>query len=168
MYTSANKIPSTVFDDEELLTWFLTHGARPDAPTDSGRTALDVAAWTAPPSVLQRLLQHGGTIGRTNALHMAVRSPKPGRREVIEFLLEAGTDVNAIEYAGMDSRRDQSGLGTALHYAAREGHEDLVRLLLEKGADPEVEDTLGRTASEVAKEANHPQLVSALSVAKKV
>jgi ankyrin repeat protein len=161
-------ILSTVLDDEHLLTWFLAHGAFPDAPNDSGRTAIDVAAWIAPPRVLERLLQHGGMIGWTNALHMAVRSPKPGRSEVIEYLLEAGADIDSIENTSVESRRAESGFGTALHYAAREGREDLVRMLLEKGADAEVRDTLGRTASEVAEEAAHPQLVPALSVVKRV
>lgn len=128
MYTPVDRILSTVLDDEHLLTWFLAHGALLNAPTDSGRTALDVAAWIAPPHVLERLVQHGRMIVRTNALHMAVRSPKPGRREVIEFLLEAGVDINAIEYAGIESRRAESALGTALHYAAREGREDVVRV----------------------------------------
>lgn len=168
IYNPANRILSTVLDDKHLLTWFLAHGALPDAPTDSGRTALDAAAWIAPPRVLKQLFQHGGMISRTNALHMAVRSPKPGRREVIEYLLKAGADIDAIEYAGVESRCGASGLGTALHYATREGREDLVRLLLENGADTEVRDTLGRTALEVAKEAAHPQLVLALSVVKRV
>lgn len=156
-----------MLDDNHLLTWFLTHGALPDAPTDSGRTALDVAAWTTSLGVLEQLLQHGGTIGRTNALHMAVRSPNSGRREVIEYLLEAGANIDAIEYAGVESREGRPDLGTALHYAAQNGREDLVHLLIGRGANTEIRDTSGRTALEVAKTA-HPQLVPALSLAKRV
>lgn len=103
-YTPTDRIPSAVLDDEHLLAWFLDHGALPDAPTDSGRNTLDVAAWAATPRVLEQLLQHGGmtdrTTAMTTALHMAERSPKPGRREVIEFLLENGADAEARDTLG--------------------------------------------------------------------
>jgi len=131
-----DRIRRTVLQDERLLTWFLAHGAQPDAPTQSGRTALDVAARIAPLRVIEQLLQHRGILG--NALHMAVRSPKPGRREVIESLLEMGADINTIEYTGVGFTHDESSTATALHSAAQEGRDDLVCLLLEKGAVKEV------------------------------
>lgn len=159
---------SAVLNDQDLLTWFLAHGASPNAWTDSRRTALDVAGWISPPNVLEQLLQHGGTIDCTNALHMAVRSPKPGRREVIEYLLNAGADINAIEYAGTELQYWVSGFGTALHSAAKEGRKDMAQFLLEKGADIDVRDTSGLTPAEVAKEAGYPQLVPVLSVVKNV
>lgn len=115
--------------------------------------------------MVARLLQHGDTI-ETNALHMAVRSPRSGRYQVVEYLLNAGADVDAREYEGTErlSTRASSGLGTALHYAARKGREDLVRLLLERGASTEIRDTLGRTAADVAREAGHDNLIPALSI----
>jgi ankyrin repeat protein len=157
---------STVLQNERLLEWFLDHDASSNAPNDTGRTALDVAAWLASPQVVAQLLQHGGNIKKTNALHMAVRSPKSGRYQMVEYLLDAGADIDMIEYAGTEllSSRASSGFGTALHYAAQEGREDLMHLLLEKGASIKIRDTLGCTAAEVAEKAGHLELVQALSV----
>ena len=161
---------SSVLNDQDLLTWFLTHGASPNAPGTRSVTGLDLAGAISSPNVIEQLLQHGGTINCTNALHMAARSPKPGRRQVVEYLLEAGADINAIEYAGSKqfSFHAERGAGTPLHSAARLGREKMMQFLLEKGADPEVQDTLGRTPAELAKEQGYPELVPLLSIVKKV
>ena len=163
-------ISSAVLNDQDLLTWFLAHGGSPNAVGTGYRTGLDLAGRISAPNVIEQLLQYGGTINCTNALHMAVRAPKSGRYQVIEYLLKAGVDINAIEYAGTErfSWHAERGVGTALHSAARYGRKKMVHFLLEKGADPEVRDTLGRTPAEFAKEAGYPELVPILSVAKKV
>lgn len=56
-----------------------------------------------------------------------------GHTAVIEVLLDHGADVN--RNFGPDGT-----WGTALHYAAADGHEDAVRLLLGRGADPFITD----------------------------
>jgi ankyrin repeat protein len=43
----------------------------------------------------------------------------------------------------------------ALHWAARDGHVAVVRLLLEKGADVTVEDKRGSTALDLAADNGH-------------
>jgi ankyrin repeat protein len=157
---------SRVLKNKRLLAWFLAHGASPNAPAATSRTAIDAAARIASAQVVARLLQHGGTIGTTNALHMAIRSPKPGRYEMVECLLEVGAHIDALEHEGTEQllTRASSELGTALHNAAREGRDDLVRLLLERGANVGIRDTLGRTPAELAEEEGHLGLVSALSI----
>jgi len=42
------------------------------------------------------------------------------------------------------------GLGTPLHYAAGEGKLELVSYLLQRGADPSIKNTKGRTVIETA------------------
>lgn len=105
------------------------------------------------------------------ALMVAARA---GHRELVELLLDAGADVNAatraeepprfippsespaglskgigIVRAGWPEDRGKrfpaAGEKTALTYAAREGHLDVVKLLVERGADLERADTNGVT-----------------------
>lgn len=56
--------------------------------------------------------------------------PGYGRRDVVEFLLSAGAQIQA---------RDDGGLHP-IHNACSFGHADVVRLLLEAGANPNVRD----------------------------
>lgn len=163
------KIFSSVLNDQDLLTWFLDHGVSPNAPGTHGVTGLDLARRVSSPNVIKQLLEYSGTINRTNALHMAARSPKSGRRQAIEYLLEAGADIVMIEYTGSKnfSFYTERGAGTPLRSAARKGRERIVRFLLEKGTNPEVPDTLGRTPADLAEKNGHLELVTVLSVAKK-
>jgi Ankyrin repeats (3 copies) len=68
-----------------------------------------------------RLMAHRGGGGGT-LLHMAADG---GQKEVAEFLLAGGADVNARNNGG----------GTPLHRAAAAGSKDVAELLIAKGAD---------------------------------
>jgi ankyrin len=61
--------------------------------------------------------------------------------EAAKLALDLGADVNAANDAG----------DTALHGAAAKGYEDVVRLLVSKGAFPEAKNKRGRTPLAVAK-----------------
>lgn len=83
-----------------------------------------------------------------------------------KLLLEHGDrtgdlDLEEVEEWGTwtDRKNDQ---GTALYVAAREGHEDIVDVLREKGADPGFRDRIGRTAADVAEERGHRDLAKKL------
>ena len=68
------------------------------------------------------------------------------------LLLQHGADVNAQvtgtkTYSMRIARSPSTNEGmTALHVAAQSGRADLVRYLLEKGANPEIVDSNGRKA----------------------
>lgn len=60
-----------------------------------------------------------------------------GRRDDVESILLSGiTDINFRGHGGM----------TALHAATKFKHHEVIRLLLQHGADPAIEDSLGETA----------------------
>lgn len=66
----------------------------------------------------------------------------------VRTTLDAGADVNAERAYDMNIDREvYSGTESAIATASRQGHEPIVRLLLERGANPNAADSLtGRTA----------------------
>jgi uncharacterized protein len=74
---------------------------------------------------------------------------------LLDLLVEHGADVNArvtgtTTYSMRIARSPSANEGmTALHIAAQSGRADLVRYLLEKGANPEITDSNGRKAVDV-------------------
>ncbi len=54
-------------------------------------------------------------------------------------------------------------LGTPLHYAAEEGKQDVVLFFLQKGADPSIKNTKGKTVLEIAQLLHKLKVVQILS-----
>ncbi|HOC45288.1 MAG TPA: ankyrin repeat domain-containing protein [Syntrophorhabdaceae bacterium] len=94
--------------------------------------------------VVRLLLDAGAEIDPANPLdwtplHWACSSNKGGV-EIVCTLIEAGCDVNAIDGDGQ----------APLHKACDLGRPEIVRLLLEHGADPEAENHFGVTPLDLA------------------
>uniref|UniRef100_A0A671X5Y8 Poly [ADP-ribose] polymerase n=1 Tax=Sparus aurata TaxID=8175 RepID=A0A671X5Y8_SPAAU len=81
------------------------------------------------------------------ALHCAVASPHPKRRQVTELLLRKGANVN-------EKNKD---FMTPLHVAAERAHNDIMEVLQKHGAKVNALDTLGQTALHRAALAGHLQ-----------
>ncbi|XP_061732716.1 poly [ADP-ribose] polymerase tankyrase-1 isoform X1 [Nerophis ophidion] len=81
------------------------------------------------------------------ALHCAVASPHPKRKQVTELLLRKGANVN-------ENNKD---LMTPLHVAAERAHNDIMEVLQKHGAKVNALDTLGQTALHRAAMAGHLQ-----------
>ncbi|XP_078717480.1 poly [ADP-ribose] polymerase tankyrase-2-like isoform X1 [Lampetra fluviatilis] len=79
------------------------------------------------------------------ALHCAVASPYPKRKQVSELLLRKGGNVN-------EKTKD---LLTPLHVASDKAHNDVIDVLLKHGAKINVTDSLGQTSLHRAAHAGH-------------
>jgi ankyrin repeat protein len=74
-----------------------------------------------------------------NCLHIAANR---GDHRSAELLLKAGLDVNQIGDMGC----------TALHLAYMNGHQDIIRLLVDHGASDSIKNEFGKQPSELMEE----------------
>ena len=100
---------------------------------DWGLNALETACRQGHLHIAQLLLPHYEKEFWGKCLLTAAQY---GRREILEFLLDSGCDVNAKD----------SGSNTALHFAALFGNSSILQILLLRRADLESIDSKGNTA----------------------
>ncbi|KAL9104756.1 MAG: hypothetical protein Q9187_008864 [Circinaria calcarea] len=137
----------------------------PNMACDYGHTPFTMGCAHAPLHIIKLLVSHGGDVRRTGALHGAATGGRPGRVEVLAYLLDCGAPIDAIDREDHKSFHYSStmGLGTALHCAAQCGHKDEAAFLLERGADRDAKDTRGRTPLELAEMYQREEVVKLLS-----
>lgn len=91
-------------------------------------------------------------------------------RSSIFAVIRAGlaSELHALLHAGLFDveERDYNGC-TPLHIAAHEGRQDMVKVLISKGADPFATDHIGRTPRDLAVENRHSNLAGGLLIAMK-
>lgn len=126
---------------EELISKYERFGADPSCP--KGTTPLHFACDEARPEVVRELLSRGADPNARNAyaftpLHVIAKGW--GNVLCASLLLEAKADP--------DFKESNAGM-TPLHWAAAKANVDLVKLLLDHGADPSIRNDEGRTALEI-------------------
>ncbi|KAG2414805.1 hypothetical protein HFD88_005993 [Aspergillus terreus] len=135
-------------DDEEMTLWLLDHGADPNKQCSIDITPLSYTVEQASLSTVKLLLDRGGDVHKGKLLHRAVER-QTDTIEVLGMLLERGAPLNSKMYENhyLSWRLYYfMGLGTALHKAAELGKADVVRYLVNQGADVGIKDATNRTA----------------------
>lgn len=135
------------YDANRTLDMLLAQpGVQIDARAPNGNSALMMAAFRQNRQAVVTLLDRGASIDLPGwtALHYAAAA---NSTDIIGLLLARHAAIDAASPSGM----------TPLMLAAREGAEDAVKLLLERGADAALQDGgFHQTAAEFALKADKP------------
>ena len=164
----------------------LEHGANVGAKDNEGKTPLHAAADYARVAyfgtadaveVLRVLLEHGANVGAEDnqgrtPLHAAAHSR---RVEVVRVLLEQGASVGtedkqgrtplhiAVVYGSVDADDEIGEEDGGKSLEEDEGSLEIVRVLLEHGANVGAEDNEGRTAFQIASAKGYDKIMKLLS-----
>ena len=110
-------LTAAISGDVTVMRLLLDHGADPKIPTFQGTTALMAAA------------------GMNWVFFQTYDEGPKNLLEAVQLCYQLGMDVNAVNSMGL----------TALHAAANRGSDDIIRFLVEKGANLDATDKEGRT-----------------------
>jgi ankyrin repeat protein len=129
-------------------------GIQVDAPAMNGNTALMMAAFKRNQPAAEALVARGAAVDRAGwtPLHYAAAS---GDQGIAQLLLKRGAKLDAAS-------PPKSGSFTPLMMAAREGQADMAEFLLGQGANPQLANTEGLNAAQIAERANRTDIASAI------
>ena len=149
---------AAVVGNTAVLKLLLEAGANANSTNADGQTALMVIARTSNVDAAKLLLGHGANVnavekwrGQTALMWAAAE----GQAAMVKLLAASGADVNArskVNNWDRGTTAEGTGLGakylpvgglTALLFAARQGHADCARALVEAGADKDLQDPDG-------------------------
>ncbi|OMP85288.1 putative ankyrin repeat protein [Diplodia seriata] len=157
----------------DFVAWLLERGADPNGPcagVDHCGHALRVAVQMADGEgeglspVARMLLERGADVDGSRALHMAAQKGWVGWVRALVEEWGAGVDAEGIDPDWAGSTEREMGIGAPLHYAARNGHGEVARYLVGRGADLGRRDSNGRTPREVAEHFGHDEVARVLAL----
>lgn len=135
--TPAIVLAATYKADDVLKLLAAQRKVNIEATGSTGETALSVTAWHGNQALVGFLLGKGAQINRQGwtALHYAAGA---GHKDLVKYLLEKSAYIDA----------HSPNQTTPLMMAARERRTEIVRLLLEEGADPSQVNQAGLSAAD--------------------
>lgn len=161
----------------------VAHGVKLETPDRTGYTPLDVALALKEDAIANYLIDTGVDLEKPTAkgFTSVLTAISNGRLEVFKYMLETRTlDLNkqtgpnklsplkmATVHANLDmlkevlkhdidlNQQDAQG-NTALHYAVMTKNYEKLKLLLQKGADPTIQNKKRITPEDLAKKIFHP------------
>ncbi|KAL8870673.1 MAG: hypothetical protein Q9174_003337 [Haloplaca sp. 1 TL-2023] len=168
--------------DENLLRWFLDHGAKPNVQAEDRYnvmpwkhgvkrdiTPLSFAVRTASLDTIKVLFDYGGSAAYGQLLNMASHRTDPECIPIMQYIYDKGdTRINATYLEDQQTTDKYRGFdnATPLHHAARLGNIDAVRWLLNHGANPTIRTKrvigYGTTALDSATTKNHTEIAALL------
>ena len=136
----------------EIVNVLLQRGAQVDLQDTDGSTALMLASDNEDMDIAKLLMDHGAKVGRDHVLVAACMS---GDDSLVLSLINSGVNVNCLV-------KIDGSEWSPLMMASSEGHTDIVKLLLQRGAQVDLQDNVGLTALMWASEAGNVETVQLL------
>lgn len=160
VYNSTPLVYAAHVDNAEYVKLLLKHGANPKAKSSKGGSALHFAAESGNKDIIFQLVEHGcdaNMIGeeRRSALMTAIMAPtKPTTLDVVRYLVKERANLDHVDSLGE----------TALFYAIRQTNVEVVDLLLDSGAAPNVTTPKDKMTpllflAKMANEKNQPSML---------
>lgn len=122
-------------------------------------SALTAAADRGLLDIVKLLINYGVNVSGRGALAAATGN---GHVEVVQYLIQQGADIDEVGVRDFGDRRRMDREGAPLHKAAARGDVTMAKYLVEKGANSNSQDRLGRTPLKRAKEEGQKEVIEYL------
>ena len=155
----------------EMARFLIERGAAVDLYAAAGTGQIDALAEFFDNSYNLRLSEDDIVEFGTRRLTVALVKPymiacKNGQLEAVFFLMKRGADINLFV---LDNEDEDSLEASGLHWAAKYGHYELVKFLINYGAKIHSKDTrFQKTPAQWAEEAGHEQIHKYIAYLEKV
>ncbi|KAL8819725.1 MAG: hypothetical protein Q9223_001913 [Gallowayella weberi] len=152
----------------DMVTYILDRGGDPGRVTDETPLwqnhflPMETAALCATPEVANLLIRYGASLQRTAALNIAAGHSREPRLEMVKCLVQAGADINATARES-DMNHGAWKWGPPLISAIKKQYIEVVRYLLESGANPSKPTDDGEDAFIVAAKVGNQEIIQLLA-----
>eukprot|EP00467_Chlorarachnion_reptans_P025890 CAMPEP_0114514284 /NCGR_PEP_ID=MMETSP0109-20121206/16067_1 /TAXON_ID=29199 /ORGANISM="Chlorarachnion reptans, Strain CCCM449" /LENGTH=335 /DNA_ID=CAMNT_0001694305 /DNA_START=73 /DNA_END=1080 /DNA_ORIENTATION=- len=159
---------------KKVVVWLIDHGADVNARTEDGSTAMALAAFNGDMEFVQMLTERGAdpSVRNQQGYNAIEVANMQGYPEIKEFLMTPGRFQNAAKMGDLPTiqrmlkkkpwRINEIRVWGVLHAAARYNHTEMLKFLLNEGANPDVQMLDASTPLILAASEGHREVVEVL------